>query len=407
MADGDSLGIMATTVGSGVAPRAVPRAAADVPRINYAVLFAATSAVVGVIWDISWHLTIGRDTFWTPAHLRSTSAASWPDSRAAGSSLRTTFAGTPDEEAAGVSFWGFRAPLGAWVCIWGAHRDDHLRALRQLVAQRVRPGRESASPPHTVLALGFTAIELGALLFVVARQNRLPPSAVSHPEMRLRTADGGRRTAGLFVAYGFGVLLCNFYIMGFEYIAFPNDMHKMFFYQVCALVFPMILVAAARAARLRWPATTAAAVYMAIHLLMIWILQSFPATPKLAPIYNPLTHMVPPPFPILLVVPAFAIDLILHRLERLNDWLRNSTRRGGIRQRVVHDAMVLFKFPDLPCLRELLLWNPGAGTTTAEWERGLMSFGTPVPVRYLSSGSQSPSRSPSSRRGSASGGEGG
>jgi len=118
------------------------------------------------------------------------------------------------------------------------------------------------------------------------------------------------------------VLLCNFYIMGFEYIAFPNDMHKAVFYIICAAIFPLILLAAARAARLRWPATTAAAVYMGIHLLMIWILPLFAATPKLAPIYNPVTHMTPPPFPILLVVPAFIVDLVLHRLERRSDWLK-------------------------------------------------------------------------------------
>jgi hypothetical protein len=25
--------------------------------------------MIGVHWDISWHESIGRDTFWTPAHL--------------------------------------------------------------------------------------------------------------------------------------------------------------------------------------------------------------------------------------------------------------------------------------------------------------------------------------------------
>jgi hypothetical protein len=28
-----------------------------------------TSTTVGLYWDISWHMSIGRDTFWTPAHL--------------------------------------------------------------------------------------------------------------------------------------------------------------------------------------------------------------------------------------------------------------------------------------------------------------------------------------------------
>ncbi|MBV9742925.1 MAG: hypothetical protein JO099_04125, partial [Acidobacteriia bacterium] len=30
---------------------------------------AVTSAMIGAHWDISWHRSIGRDTFWTPAHL--------------------------------------------------------------------------------------------------------------------------------------------------------------------------------------------------------------------------------------------------------------------------------------------------------------------------------------------------
>jgi hypothetical protein len=312
---------MATIAGPVTPSRATPETAAT-PWINYAVLFAATSAVVGVIWDISWHRTIGRDTFWTPAHL-----AIYLSGIVAGTAcgwlvLRSTFFGTADEKAAGVSFWGFRGPLGAWLCIWGAIAMITSAPFDNWWHNAYGLDVKVLSPPHTLLALGFTAIELGALLFVVARQNRA--MAVGD---RLSAAAESRqpnasRTLGLFVAYGMGVLLCNFYIMGFEYIAFPNDMHKMFFYQVCALVFPVILVAAARAARLRWPATTAAAVYMGIHLLMIWILQLFSATPKLAPIYNPLTHMVPPPFPILLVVPAFAIDLVLHRLERSNDWYK-------------------------------------------------------------------------------------
>jgi hypothetical protein len=44
-----------------------------------------------------------------------------------------------------------------------------------------------------------------------------------------------------------------------------------------------------------------------------WILESFPAHPKLAPIFNPITHMVALPFPLLLIFPAFAIDLILQK----------------------------------------------------------------------------------------------
>ena len=35
----------------------------------YATLFASAAIVIGLIWDISWHRTIGRDTFWSPPHV--------------------------------------------------------------------------------------------------------------------------------------------------------------------------------------------------------------------------------------------------------------------------------------------------------------------------------------------------
>ena len=34
-----------------------------------AVTLAATCIILGLLWDISWHSTVGRDTFWTSAHM--------------------------------------------------------------------------------------------------------------------------------------------------------------------------------------------------------------------------------------------------------------------------------------------------------------------------------------------------
>src|SRR5438132_1566831 len=106
----------------GAATPAAPAAplAAPVPWYVAATLVAATSAKVGIIWDISWHRSIGRDTFWTPAH-----AAIYLGGVLAGLAcgwlvLRMSFAGTAEQRAATVGFWGFRGALGAWVCIWGA-----------------------------------------------------------------------------------------------------------------------------------------------------------------------------------------------------------------------------------------------------------------------------------------------
>ena len=52
--------------------RGVERAYAETASIPWYVwccVLSALSAVVGSAWDISWHETVGRDTFWTPAHM--------------------------------------------------------------------------------------------------------------------------------------------------------------------------------------------------------------------------------------------------------------------------------------------------------------------------------------------------
>ena len=40
-----------------------------VPWYVWCGALAVTSAAIGGAWDVSWHRSIGRDTFWTPAHM--------------------------------------------------------------------------------------------------------------------------------------------------------------------------------------------------------------------------------------------------------------------------------------------------------------------------------------------------
>ena len=53
-----------------------------------------------------------------------------------------------------------------------------------------------------------------------------------------------------------------------------------------------------------------AAIYTALFLGGLWIFPLFPAAPKLGPVYQNVTHMVPLWFPVLVIVPAFALDLL-------------------------------------------------------------------------------------------------
>jgi hypothetical protein len=274
----------------------------------YAVLCSSTYIVVGLLWDISWHETVGRDTFWTLPHLLEQFGAVLAGFSCGWLVLQTTFRGTPESRAESVRFWGFLGPLGAWVTIWGtfvmitsAPFDNWWHNAYGLDVQIV-------SPPHMVLALGMVAIQIGALLFALGGQNR----AVDAREMR--------RLAWAYTAAA-GVLIAMIATLISEYASRANEMHSALFYQVAGGALTLFVVAVSRAGRLRFPATRAAAVYMAIVLLMMWTLQLFPAVPKLAPIYREITHMVPPSFPLLLVFPALAVDLLVSWNAGRHDWL--------------------------------------------------------------------------------------
>src|ERR1700693_5521983 len=41
----------------------------SVPWYVWSLFAASVSVVIGGYWDISWHMSIGRDSFWTPAHM--------------------------------------------------------------------------------------------------------------------------------------------------------------------------------------------------------------------------------------------------------------------------------------------------------------------------------------------------
>ncbi len=265
----------------------------------YTVLFGATCVMVGVYWDISWHMSIGRDTFWTPAHLLIQAGGLIAGLSSGYVALHTTFRGSDAERASTVSFWGFRAPLGAWICIWGcgamlasAPFDNWWHNAYGLDVRIV-------SPPHAVLAIGIFSICVGAMLLTLAQQNR--------------AGDALRRRLAWVLAGAGGLFIMNFALFLTEYSE-RRMMHSAFFYQVAAAVFPFALTAMSRAIKLRWPATAAAAAYTAVMLLLMWIIQLFPATPKLGPIYQHITHMVTLSFPLLLIVPAICVDFVLRQV---------------------------------------------------------------------------------------------
>src|SRR5207302_4101250 len=165
-------GVAPVAPGAPGAPGANAGPVGPVPRHVWLILLAATSAIVGVIWDIAWHRSIGRDTFWTPAHLAIYFGGVLSGLSCGYLILSTTLAGTSAAREATVKIWGFRGPLGAFLCAWGgiamitsAPFDDWWHNAYGLDVRVL-------SPPHVVLMFGFIAIRCGTLLLIFGALSR-------------------------------------------------------------------------------------------------------------------------------------------------------------------------------------------------------------------------------------------
>jgi len=288
---------------------AAPAAPQRTPYYLIAIVLSSFSIIIGLIWDISWHLSIGRDGLFSAPHLAIYAGGVVAGMFSGYRVLRITFAGSALEKSLSVRFWGiFYGALGDLFCIWGAIAmltsapfDDWWHNTYGLDVTIL-------SPPHTVLLLGMIMIQFGAIVSVLTFKNTQRDRAIDVPWL------------DTLLPFSQGFILVMTFTMASEYLR-RHDMHGVFFYQITAALFPLLLVAFSVSARKRWGATQAAIVYALFMMLMNWILPLFPATPMLGPVLNPITHFQPFEFPLLLFVPALAIDVLSLRSKTKYDWL--------------------------------------------------------------------------------------
>ena len=276
-----------------------------VPWYVWCSVAAVTSAMIGVHWDISWHRSIGRDTFWTPAHLAIHLCGVLAGLSCAYLILSTTFDRNSPLRASAVHIWGFRGPFGAFIAAWGGIAMLTSAPFDNWWHDAYGLDVKILSPPHMVLALGIIGVNIGAHILILGYLNRAP------------AAERGPLLA-LYLYVGGMILVCAT-VLELE-LTFRSAMHNGSFYRAVSIAVPLILAIGARAARYKWAATAMAAVYTVFVLLMSWILPLFPAEPKLGPVFYPVTRFTPPEFPMLLIVPAFALDLLWQRTGGWTAW---------------------------------------------------------------------------------------
>src|SRR5579875_1160502 len=133
---------------------------ARVPWYIWTGLAAVTSAMIGGAWDVAWHRSIGRDTFWTPAHMMIYLCGVLAGVVGMYLVTRATFGNDRELRAASVSILGLHAPLGVFLAGWGglamltsAPFDNWWHNAYGLDVKII-------SPPHTLLILGIRAIDV-------------------------------------------------------------------------------------------------------------------------------------------------------------------------------------------------------------------------------------------------------
>ena len=174
------------------------------------------------------------------------------------------------------------------------------------------------SPPHTLLMLGSIAVEAGALLLILAAMNRATGQESSFRHLQW------------LLLYLFGLVLLAVMFFCTEYIR-DVLLHSPIPYIAVSIGVPLCYAAAWKAAHHRWTLTWITALYTAVTMGFILILPLFPAQPKLGPVYQPVTHFVPPAFPLLLLVPTLLLDLLWARIGNRSRHGGCSGERSGIR----------------------------------------------------------------------------
>ena len=263
-------------------------------------LASVTCILVGGYWDISWHMSIGRDSFWTPAHIAIQLGGILAGGCGTYIILSSTFRRAAPLRDASIRVWGFRGPMGAFLAVWGAATmlisapfDNWWHAAYGLDVKIL-------SPPHAVLTLGILAVATGGVLMIVSALNRATGPARHQLEIILLVIGGVVVTMGM---------------TSIIELTFRSNLHRPDAYRAIAIVAPLGLFAFSRASGRRWAATTIALTYTAFMIAMLWLFPRFPAEAKLGPVYQPITHFIPLEFPMLIVVPAFVSDLVLARSE--------------------------------------------------------------------------------------------
>jgi hypothetical protein len=281
--------------------------AMSIPRAVWFMVAGITLTAIAGTWDFAWHFSIGRETQFTPPHLTAQMGGILVGIACAYTILATTSAGATPARDTSVKFLGFYAPGGVFIALWGAVTLASSFVFDNWWHNAYGLDVALMTPPHLLVFFGSYAAKIGTLAWIASILNR--------------SVDSSRRHAAwlfLLVA-AVGVWQSAYMIM---INTWTYKLHSAACYLAVATVLPTWLIGGARGSAHKWGCTILAGFYTAIGLTQEWVLPLIPAQPKLGPVYQHITHLIPVRFPLLLIVPAFVTDLLLQKLKGRSSWFK-------------------------------------------------------------------------------------
>jgi len=276
--------------------------------------------LLGGGWDVSWHIVIGRDTFWSPPHLLLYGGILFTFTVLAGALGHALWL-----RRAGLSYAGPTVGLPGGLAVNPGILVVGLGALMALTSAPVDNlwhdvfGLDVVvwSPPHIQLVLGVTFSALGLLATLAAEMNAADPGRlVGEP-----ASPPGRADLLLVVlaTVMMSSLLALYSEYAFDIPAFPVWQGA----AVGTAVAVGCLVAGACASGRRWAATAMALVAVGIHLTSSIVILAAPVIGRALAGLLPADYWPTPALPIwqpLFTLPAaLAVDL----------WRRGERRPGA------------------------------------------------------------------------------
>ena len=288
--------------------KAGPGLAAQNRKFLYLLTVACFLITGGILWDISWHQSIGRDRFLTPPHIVVYLGAILGALSSGTHVMINSFSAKAQKDAY-VKLWGiFYSSFGALFCIWGAIAMLTSAPFDNWWHTAFGLDLQILSPPHSLLLAGIFSMQTGTCLWIIKYINLTSPNNRSIRPLQFLLVV----TAATF--------LCMVYTLAISYVR-VSSMRDARFYQSVTVITLLLLPGFGKALRLKWGMTAIACCYFLISASSNWILQIFPAEPKLGPILTHTTHFQPGNFPLLIMVPAYFMDLLLQKFKG-NDWIR-------------------------------------------------------------------------------------